>query len=215
MSDWETAPRNAFKAASQSSIKLQGCWFHYTQRIWKMVQKCNLVEVFNNNPSFKNFLRLVMALPFLPSDTIQPIFIEISTQDLNLQNNQIVGFEKLKWYIQRRWINQVSSEELSIWHHEITTNNGAESYHGRLKSLIKCNQPRIWNFLETLNEVILDMDNELARLKDGLPITRDRKKKSILKDMHRRKCIFTSCSPLEYLKEISHTVGSLSEINSL
>ena len=123
MSDWETAPRNAFKAA-YNGIKLQGCWFHYTHRIWKMVQKCNLVEVFNNNPSFKNFLRLVMALPFLPPDTIQPIFIEICTQDLNLQNNQIVGFDKLKWYIQRRWINQVSSEELSIWHHGITTNNG-------------------------------------------------------------------------------------------
>ena len=73
-----------------------------------MVQKCNLVEVFNNNSSFKNFLRLVMALPFLPPDTIQPIFIEINTQDLNLQNNQIVGFDKLNWYIQRRWINQVS-----------------------------------------------------------------------------------------------------------
>ena len=63
------------------------------------------------------------------------------------------------------------------------------------------------------------MDNELARLKDGLPITRDMKKKSILKDMHRRRCkdelIEGLCSPLEYLKEISHTVGSLSEINSL
>ena len=63
------------------------------------------------------------------------------------------------------------------------------------------------------------MDNELAKLKDELPITRDRKKKSILKDMHRLKCkdelIEGLCSPLEYLKEISHMVGFISEINSL
>ena len=168
MSDWEIAPRNAFKTA-YNGIKLQGCWFHYTP------------------------------------------------PDLNLSDNQVVDFGKLKRYIQRRWIYQVSSEELSIWHHGISTNNGAESYHGRLKSLIKCKQPRIWNFLETLNEIIIDMDNELARLKDGLPITRARKKKCLINDEHRSKCkeklIEGSYSPLEYIREISHTVGSLTEIS--
>ena len=216
MSDWEIAPRNAFKTA-YNGIKLQGCWFHYTQRICKMVQKCNLVNAYNNNTAFKNFLRNIMALPFLPPDTIQPIFIEITIPDLNLSDNQVVDFGKLKRYLQRRWIYQVSSEELSIWHHGISTNNGAESYHGRLKSSIKCKQPRIWNFLETLNEIIIDMDNELARLKDGLPITRARKKKCLINDEHRSKCkeklIEGSYSPLEYIREISHTVGSLTEIS--
>ena len=159
-----------------------------------------------------------MALPFLPSDTIQSVFVEITVPGPNLTENQFVNFAKLKRYIQRRWINQVSSEELSIWNHGNLTNNGAESYHGRLKSIIKCNHPRIWNFLETLNEIIPDTDNELARLKSGLPITRPRKKKSLVNEEYRRKCneklLEGLFSPLEFLKAISSTVGSLAEIGT-
>ena len=47
-----------------------------------MVQKSNLVNAYNNNTAFKNFLRNVMALPFLQPDTIQPTFIEITIPDL-------------------------------------------------------------------------------------------------------------------------------------
>ena len=79
-----------------------------------MVQKCNQVNANNNNTAFKNFMSNVMALPFLPPDTIQPIFIEITIPNLNPSDNQVVDFAKLKRYIQRRWIYQVSSEELSI-----------------------------------------------------------------------------------------------------
>ena len=33
MSDWEIAPRNAFKDI-YPDIHITGCWFHFTQRIW-------------------------------------------------------------------------------------------------------------------------------------------------------------------------------------
>ena len=61
------------------------------------------------------------------------------------------------------------------------------------------------------------MDNELARLKDGLPITRARTKKYLINDEERRKCkelIEGSYSPLKYITEISHTVGFLTEIST-
>ena len=67
MSDWEQAARNAFKTLF-IGIKLQGCWFHYTQRIWKKVQKVNLATTYTNNGAFQNYLRCIMALPFLPPD---------------------------------------------------------------------------------------------------------------------------------------------------
>ena len=70
----------------------------------------------------------------------------------------------------------------------MTTNNGSESYHGRLKPLIKCCKPRIWNFLDTLNEIIIDTDNELARIKEGLEITRKRKKINIDNEERCSKC---------------------------
>ena len=38
MSDWEQAARKSVKKIF-NGIKLQGCWFHYTQRIWKRFNK--------------------------------------------------------------------------------------------------------------------------------------------------------------------------------
>ncbi|KAI6659867.1 hypothetical protein LOD99_14207 [Oopsacas minuta] len=67
----------------------------------------------------------------------------------------------------------------------------------------------------TLNEIIIDTDNELTRLNDGLLITRAKIKKCLIIDEHRRTCkeklIEGSYSSLECITEISHTVGSLTE----
>ena len=93
-----------------------------------------------------------MALPLIPPDEIQPTYELINTQNLNIEEHQMDSVEKLKLFVRR-------------------------NYHGRLKSLIKCSKPRIWNFLDTLNESILDTNNEIRRLKEGLRITRERKKK--------------------------------------
>ena len=122
----------------------------------------------------------------------------------------------MKHYIKRQWIDKVPSGELSIWDQEMATNNGAENYHGRLKSIIKTSKPRIWNFLDTLNNIISDTDNELERIQRGLTITRAQKSTSKLNQQHRHKCrerfIDGVYTPIEYLKAISCTVGSLSGV---
>ena len=103
------------------------------------------------------------------------------------KEHQMDSVEKLKLFVRRRWINQVLPEELSVWHQKMATNNEAENYYGRLKFLIKCSKPRIWNFLDTLNEIILDTNNEIGRLKEGSRITRERKKKNVQNDLRRQK----------------------------
>ena len=113
-----------------------------------------------------------MALPFLPTDSISSTYNLIKTQYLELPNDEIAKVQRMGNYIKRQWIDKVLSEELSIWDQEMSTNNGAENYHRRLKSIIKTNKPRIWNFPDTMNDIILDTDNELARLHRGLTITR-------------------------------------------
>ena len=75
-------------------------------------------------------------------------------------------------YFQKHLLNAISPEELSIFALKYGTNNGAESYHARLKSAIKSSHQRIWSFMHTLNNIIADFDNEMARLKQGLEITR-------------------------------------------
>ena len=44
------------------------------------------------------------------------------------------------------------------------TNNGAESYHKTLKSIIKTPHPNVWKFIACLDNIISDNDTELQRL---------------------------------------------------
>ena len=46
------------------------------------------------------------------------------------------------------------SVELSIYEIDITINNDTESYHSKLKSIVRTCYPRIWTFMETLNDVM-------------------------------------------------------------
>ena len=75
--------------------------------------------------------------------------------------------EKLQKYYKKRWIDHITTEELSINHLNISTNNAAESYHTKIKSIIKTHRPRIWTFMTALNDTIVDVDNDFRRLSLG------------------------------------------------
>ena len=92
----------------------------------------------------------------------------------------MLKLEKIRNYCQKRWIRQISPEELSIYKINIATNNGAESYHSRLKSITLTCHPRIWNFMETLNDIIQDTDNDIGRLRMGREISRPRKNEILI-----------------------------------
>ena len=72
--------------------------------------------------------------------------------------------------------------------------------------------------MDTLNEIIIDTDNELARIKEGLQITRKRKQINIDNEERRSKCkeklVNGSYTPFEYIRAISNTVGSLTNLNT-
>ena len=77
------------------------------------------------------------------------------------------------------------SRELSVFDTQAATNNAAESYHAKLKVIVKTSHPRIWNFLSTLNNIIEDTDNDIYRLRLGKIIFRPTKKKYMLKSKQR------------------------------
>ena len=93
-----------------------------------------------------------MAILFLPALPIAPTFTLIEVPVL--PNEDMQRLEKLKKYFKKRWLNQISHEELSIHEINVSTNSGAESYHSKIKSKMGCNHPRIWTFITKLNNII-------------------------------------------------------------
>ena len=210
MSDWEPAARNAFKEIFPQ-VKIYGCWFHYTQRIWAKTQSLALTQNFKNSLETAAYIKQIMAIPFLPASLINPTFNFL--QMPNLEDSEMSKLEKLRSYCKKRWLNRICPEELSIYDITIATNNGAESCHSKLKSIIRTSHPRIWTFMATLNEIIQDTDNDIGRLRMDREISRPRKKQDI-KNSERRSICKQKLSdgdytPWQYLKAISHTIGSI------
>ncbi|KAI6654464.1 hypothetical protein LOD99_860 [Oopsacas minuta] len=213
MSDWEQAARNAVKRV-YPGIRVNGCWFHYTQAIWRKTQKYGLASTCRGNSECASFVKKIMAIPFLPAELILPIYnlLQIPT----LQQSQMKKLEVFLNYFEKQWLTKIGPEELSIFNLKYVTNNAAESYHGKLKSIIKSSHPRIWNFLIVINNTIADYDNEMARIQEGREITRPRKKKNVMKNEHRKRCkeklLSGSYSPIQFLERISCYIGNATSL---
>ena len=153
-----------------------------------------------------------MAIPFLPASLISPTYsyLEIPTVE---DHTEMMKVEKLQKYYKKNWISKITPEELSINGLNISTNNAAESYHSKLKSIIRTCRPRIWTFMTALNNVIDDTDNDIGRLISGRDISRRRKKAYKNSDEQRKTCREKlrngDIDPWEFIKAISHTIGHM------
>ena len=100
MSDWETGARNALKE-EYPTTKLSGCWFHYTQAIWRRSQKAGLIQVFRENTEFTAFIRNLMVIPFPPPP---PYLIRSTYSQLqvpSLHNNDESKLKRIIGYFER------------------------------------------------------------------------------------------------------------------
>ena len=66
MSDFELA----FELALVQSLELEfpgarihGCYFHFTQCLWRKVQRLGLVEEYKENTAIRHFIQRVQLLP--------------------------------------------------------------------------------------------------------------------------------------------------------
>ena len=66
------ALRNVFH-----SVCLRGCLFHWNQATWRHLQRLGLVSSYMKKDSAYKFCRRVMALLFLPAESIYPMFCSL------------------------------------------------------------------------------------------------------------------------------------------
>ncbi|XP_062584465.1 uncharacterized protein LOC134246160 [Saccostrea cucullata] len=106
--DFEIAARNAVQGNfPRTSIK--GCFFHYTQCIWRKVQSCGLTTQFREDEDFHRLVRRAAVLPLVPEQQVEDVWFE-ALQD-NEDDNQDVG--RFKDNEGPRTTNAVEG-----WHHK-------------------------------------------------------------------------------------------------
>ena len=76
MSDYESALMGGLTAIFPTA-RVVGCWFHYSQNIFKRMSNLGLRDKFKNNSAFYIWLKMVMSLPLLPKNRIVDMWKEL------------------------------------------------------------------------------------------------------------------------------------------
>jgi hypothetical protein len=163
MADFERASRNAAHEL-WDDLLVHGCFFHYSRAVFKNLQKLGLSKRFCRHLEFKRWMKLIMALPLLPSHMIHAEFEDLLSRDFDFDVADAANLRKFKIYLRRTWIDQMSPDVLSVHGMDSATNNGSESFHSWLKQEIKVHKPNAWNFVTHLNEILEDKSMDFRRL---------------------------------------------------
>ena len=128
--DFEAATWTALRKVLPS-VSLRGCLFHWNQAIWRYIQQLGLVNSYMKKNSAYKFCRRVMAFPFLPAESIYPMFC-------SLKASVPAGpYVALMTYIDQTWMKSSvwPIESWCVFKRTVRTNNDCEGWHRRLNNL--------------------------------------------------------------------------------
>ena len=120
-----------WRAASEvfgSDIELRGCLFHWNQALFRKIQDVGLQKAFHTNRVVNSYCKLVMVLPFLPAEWIEPVFQQLKRAAPSTSLNGLLR------YIERQWINSTTFPvaSWSVYKRPFRTNNDVEGWHHKL-----------------------------------------------------------------------------------
>ena len=98
--------------------------------MWRQTQELGLKPAYSQRSSVYNYIRQLLALPFLPSNHVETTFRHLQQRANTDQLQRLVG------YIERQWINH-SIFDVASWSmfgSSIRTNNDVEGWHHRLNN---------------------------------------------------------------------------------
>jgi hypothetical protein len=172
MTDFEQSSINAFKK-SFPGIYNRGCFFHFTQNIWRKIQKIpEIRKKYSSDSDYSMSIRKIPALAFVPIQDIVTAFEELIEMDFFVKNSNTL--EKLIEYFEDNYIGRIQLRNRrkapkyahNIWncYDSVTnglakTNNSVEGWYRRFHSLVAADHPSIWKFIsglkkeQNLNEV--------------------------------------------------------------
>lgn len=62
-------------------VTVKGCYFHFTQSIWRRIQKLGLATAYKRSKTFGNFAKQLMALAYLPTALVRQNFQLLHTSN--------------------------------------------------------------------------------------------------------------------------------------
>ena len=106
--------------AFEPLFKLRGCYFHLSQEAWRQVQSGGVVTAYMADKEFRNFVRSVVPLPFLPLNQLEGAIDELKATEFDKDAvfyMQICKFKEsfLAWDTEKSERGMSGSCARSLW----------------------------------------------------------------------------------------------------
>lgn len=146
--------------------EINGCFFHFTQCIWRNIQNLGLAAKYASDVEFAWQLRHLAALAFIPMENVKDSFKKLKTI-LHIKKRAAEGTDdhkviKLFEYFENTWIGKGPAQgkfPIRMWNMcAITlpkmprTNNAVEGWHNAINQFVGCKNPSIWTFIEKIKK---------------------------------------------------------------
>ncbi|KAG0420564.1 hypothetical protein EQH57_0093 [Dictyocoela roeselum] len=139
------------------NVKLRGCVFHFSQIITRFLLQNNLLPLYRTDSSFKNFVKYLIFLAYVPEEFVKSEFDKIC--ELSNKNNE---FEKISIFFRDNFINNSKNSKnkcISFWsaNERIlkdipTTTNTCEAYHRHLNSKVSRKNQKLGKIIDILKK---------------------------------------------------------------
>ncbi|XP_025407409.1 uncharacterized protein LOC112681362 [Sipha flava] len=174
MVDFEKAAMNAISKYFPGT-KIRGCFFHFTQSVWRHVQQTGLQQQYIEDSEFALQIRMMTALSFVPLYDVEQAFNDL--MDTNYYTTHEELLTPLTNYFEDTWIGRVDRRNrrkpalfpVSLWNchaylkeNILRTNNSVEGWHNIFSSTLNVIHPNIWKCIEvfkneeTLNKIQIE-----------------------------------------------------------
>lgn len=169
-SDFECAMWLAATKVFGNDLQLHGCLFHWQQAVFRKIQEYGLVPAYMKKRKTYNFIKEIMALPYLPQEWISRVFIQIAEKELKPRLRQLVDYVGTQWihntvFIIKSW---------SVYRRPFRTNNDVEGWHNRLNLASNNAGLNFYKMIHLLHDEAIDVDHTCQFLTNGVLLRRQR-----------------------------------------
>ncbi|KAI1297761.1 hypothetical protein HDE_04452 [Halotydeus destructor] len=217
--DFEQAMVQALKT-EWAVIQTRGCYFHYTQAIWRKTQKVGLatayIKGFQTEGPIRKYVQRISALPMVPETDLDEAWVAVNADlevALNITEQERAACLDIRSYVERTWLGYAALFKRDMWNHHDNegrrTNNDVEGWHNALRRTMAGAHPDIFRFINKLKMMNDDAEGKLYAVTSGQKVKRRGSKYAeiseeieIVKDNYNKNNIYV----LEYLDVIGQKI---------
>jgi hypothetical protein len=213
LTDYERGMLNAVEATYPNTTR-KGCLFHLSSNVYKHVQHNGLVQQYNHDAVFRQNIRMLPALAFVPEDDVVNAFDEIVLHCGPAEQPILDYFEHTYVGQVRAGVRQEPLFPIELWNVSDRmeddlprTNNSLEGWHHAFSSSINERHPNIWKFIKILKAEDALQRRKIASITAGEEAPPMAPKyRRVNENLHNLFLDYANRAALEYLRGISYNL---------